>query len=113
MSLAEITNLLLKISIVTESFILFSYITAYYLLLTSDIKNGLNKALSTTFLSGSIYSLTIIVSLFLLNSDFFNVIGYWIFPYLTVIFFISRFCILLSRLYLGHELRSIVIKQIK
>lgn len=111
MAIDQIVEFLIKPFIVLESMMLGTSIVGYYLLLTSPIKNGLYKALSVLFITSMIYSVTILISLFLLQMDYELLKQYLIFPLMIIMSFISRLLVLAGRLYLAHELRSTVIKQ--
>lgn len=106
---ANLILLIIKLNIIIESILLVSYLIAYYLVATSSIKNGLNRALSATFLSGALY--TIVFLVYLLNAKSYSIMDDKLFMYTLIALGISRSIVLVSRTYLLHELREFVVRK--
>lgn len=109
MELTEIILVIIKISIVVESLMLGLHMYAQYMSIISGIKNGLSKSLSMTFISAIFYSIIVMVSLFIVNAYYPEVKDHTHFPLLVVLFFLGRLFTLVSRVYLGHEIRKAVL----
>lgn len=109
MDILQLIPIIIKINIIVESFLFISYCIAYYLTYISSIRNGLNKALSATFLSGMLYS--VILVYYLITMSTYSMVIDKPLIYIFIAFAIARAAALLSRFYLMHELRTYALRR--
>lgn len=106
----QLVELGIRIILIIEVPIFAFYTGTYYLLFTSDLRNGLFKGLSLYLTSGMVFSSMIIVAVLLVLSNNVEIYNIANVPYIVLGFIIARIIVLFAKINLAHQVRKTVNK---
>lgn len=106
----QLVELGIRIILIIEVLIFAFYLGTHYLLLTSEVKNGLFKGLSFYLSSEMIFSITIIIGVLLVMSNKIEIYSISHVPYIVLGFIIARIIVLFAKFNLAHQVGKTVNK---
>lgn len=106
----HLVELGIRIILIVEVLIFSFYSGTYYLLITSELRNGLFKGLSFYLTSGMVFSGVIIAAILLVLSDTVEIYNTSDISYIVLGFIIARIIVLFAKFNLAHQVRKTVNK---